>query len=71
LFDLFMAPFSQELEPPPNPGRFMLVTTSSLEPGAQSVCTQRGYPINVIDRVKLRAWINAMRTPGRGAELST
>lgn len=49
----------------------MLVTTSSLEPGAQSVCTQRGYPINVIDRVKLRAWINAMRTPGRGAELST
>jgi hypothetical protein len=22
LFDLFMAPFSQELEPPQNPGRF-------------------------------------------------
>jgi hypothetical protein len=22
LFDLFMAPSSQELEPPPNPGRF-------------------------------------------------
>ncbi|WP_146153258.1 hypothetical protein, partial [Paraburkholderia fungorum] len=22
LFDLFIAPFSQELEPPPNPGRF-------------------------------------------------
>lgn len=49
----------------------MLVTTSSLEPGAQSVCTQRGYPISVTDRVKLREWINAMRTPGRGAELST
>ncbi|TFE46999.1 hypothetical protein E2553_19375 [Paraburkholderia dipogonis] len=27
LFDLFMAPFSQELEPPPNPGRFTIALT--------------------------------------------
>src|SRR6185312_9836749 len=26
LFDLFIAPFSQELEPPPNPGRFRIAT---------------------------------------------
>ncbi|MCG5079009.1 hypothetical protein, partial [Paraburkholderia tagetis] len=27
LLDLFMAPFSQELEPPPNPGRFIQLSS--------------------------------------------
>ncbi|WP_373565290.1 TnsD family Tn7-like transposition protein [Paraburkholderia bryophila] len=31
LFDLFMAPFSQELEPPPNPGRFTAIYWAKLD----------------------------------------
>ncbi|HKK05365.1 MAG TPA: hypothetical protein VKA50_05885, partial [Gammaproteobacteria bacterium] len=32
LFDLFMAPFSQMLEPPQNPGRFILYDLIDFEP---------------------------------------
>lgn len=44
----------------------LIVTTSTLSPGAQKVCTARGYPIVQADRKTLQTWIKAMRTPTSG-----
>lgn len=44
----------------------LIVTTSSLSPGAEKVCTARGYPIRQADHETLRAWVQAMRTPSAG-----
>lgn len=44
----------------------LIVTSTSLSPGAKSVCQSRGYPIYAADRDTLKRWIQAMRTPGSG-----
>ncbi|TDX44398.1 restriction endonuclease [Orenia marismortui] len=44
----------------------LIVTTSSLLPGAENVCTARGYNIEQADRETLREWIKSMRTPYKG-----
>lgn len=41
----------------------LIVTTSSLAPGAAEVRTARGYPIEEVNRGAVRKWIEAMRTP--------
>lgn len=48
----------------------LIVTTSTLAPGAQKVCAAREYPVNKADRDVLRKWLQTMRTPGTGAFLS-
>ncbi|HHB1653404.1 MULTISPECIES: restriction endonuclease [Bacillus] len=48
----------------------LIVTTSSLSPGAEKVCTGRGYPITQANRETLRKWINVMRTPYSGVFLA-
>jgi restriction system protein len=47
-------------------GSGLIVTTSTLSPGARKVCRARGYPIQAADRETLRTWIRAMRSPGAG-----
>lgn len=47
----------------------LVVTTSSFSPGAAAVRTARGYPIQEANRENLRAWIQAMRSPGAGVFL--
>lgn len=47
-------------------GSGLIVTTSALSPGAEKVCTARGYAIGQAKRETLRKWIEAMRTPGAG-----
>lgn len=44
----------------------LIVTTSSLEPGARAMCSARGYPIKEADHQNVRKWLMAMRTPGVG-----
>lgn len=44
----------------------LIVTTSSLSPGARNTCIAREYPIEEIDNNKLKKWIHLMRTPGTG-----
>jgi restriction system protein len=48
----------------------LVVTTTSLSPGAKQVCVARGYPIQQAERRTLHEWIAAMRTPYRGAFLA-
>lgn len=48
----------------------LIVTTSTLAPGAVKVCAAREYPVRQADRLVLRKWIDTMRTPGTGAFLS-
>lgn len=48
----------------------LIVTSSTLSPGAEAVRTSRSYPVHVADRATLRGWIEQMRTPGRGVFLS-
>ncbi|MBN2266221.1 MAG: restriction endonuclease [Candidatus Aminicenantes bacterium] len=47
----------------------LIVTTSTLSPGAKKVCSVRSYPIKDVDRVSLRTWIEEMRSPGTGVFL--
>ena len=47
----------------------LIVTTTSLSPGAEKVCKARGYPIAQADRSTLRDWIEALRSPGTGVFL--
>ncbi len=49
----------------------LIVTTSCLSPGAQKVCTARGYNIEQANRDTLKKWLKQMRTPGEGFFLST
>jgi len=44
----------------------LIVTSSTLLPGADTVRRARSYPINVIDREALRRWIENLRNPGKG-----
>jgi restriction system protein len=48
----------------------LIVTTSSLSPGARKVVTSRSYAVREADRPKLEQWITAMRTPQAGAFLA-
>jgi restriction system protein len=48
----------------------LIVTTSSLSPGAETVCTARNYPITQANRDTLRKWIDVMRTPYKGVFLA-
>lgn len=47
----------------------LLVTTSSLSPGAKTVVETRGYPILEADRDAVHRWLELMRTPGVGGWL--
>jgi restriction system protein len=44
----------------------LIVTTSSLSPGAKKVSVARAYPIRFVDRETLRAWIAKMRSINTG-----
>ncbi|OAT71895.1 restriction endonuclease [Parageobacillus thermoglucosidasius] len=48
----------------------LIVTTSSLSPGAKKVCTARNYPIGEADRATLKKWLTIMRTPYTGIFMS-
>ena len=48
----------------------LIVTTSALTPGAETMRQARGYPINAIDRQKLQGWIEKLRSPGVGTFLA-
>jgi restriction system protein len=44
----------------------LLVTTSSLSPGARKVCEARSYPVKEADRKTIQRWLEEMRKPGAG-----
>ena len=44
----------------------LVVTTSSLQPGAVKTCQARGYNIAQADRSMLKRWLEKLRTPGTG-----
>lgn len=44
----------------------LIVTTSSLSPGAERDCKVRSYPIEQANRNTLKQWVNVMRTPYKG-----
>lgn len=46
----------------------LIVTTSSLAPGAEKVIVARGYPIRGIDRANVAKWTKEMARPGRGPD---
>lgn len=47
----------------------LIVTSSSLAPGAVKTCKARTYPITEANRATLRSWISAMRTPFTGVHM--
>jgi restriction system protein len=47
----------------------LIVTTTSLSPGAEKVCSVRGYPIRQANRDTIQKWIRRMRTPRQGVFL--
>lgn len=44
----------------------LIVTTTSLSPGAMKICQARAYDIEEADRKSLKEWLNKMRSPGNG-----
>ena len=48
LFDLFMAPSSQELEPPQNPGRFTSELNSPYEPARMLVTVTSFVTVKIL-----------------------
>ena len=44
----------------------LIVTTSSLSPGAKKDCIARGYNIKQVNKDILGSWLQKMRTPGAG-----
>lgn len=44
----------------------VIVTTSELSPGARTVISTRGYPIEEVNRLKLQEWLKKLRTSGTG-----
>lgn len=44
----------------------LVVTTSELSPGARTVISTRGYPIEEVNREGLTQWLQKLRTPGTG-----
>lgn len=49
----------------------LIVTSSSLSPGAERTCLARGYPITQADRQTLIKWLAAMQSPGAGVFMGT
>ena len=41
----------------------LIVTTSSLSPGTEKVCTARNYPIPQANRETLKQWVNVLKAP--------
>lgn len=44
----------------------LIVTTSSLSPGAANDCIARGYNIEQADKKIITTWLDSMKTPGTG-----
>ncbi|HBP6526468.1 TPA: restriction endonuclease [Pseudomonas aeruginosa] len=44
----------------------LIVTTSTLSPGAKATITARGYPIQAVERDAVAKWLERLRTPGTG-----
>jgi len=44
----------------------LIVTTSSIAPGAQNDCVARGYNIKQADKDVIGTWLESMKTPGAG-----
>lgn len=44
----------------------LVVTSSALAPGADTVRRARSYPIDVADRAILKNWLSQLKTPGTG-----
>jgi len=44
----------------------LIVTTSSIAPGAQNDCVARGYNIQQADKNVIGTWLESMKTPGSG-----
>ena len=44
----------------------LIVTTSSIAPGAKDDCIARGYNIKQADKNVISKWLENMRTPGSG-----
>lgn len=52
-------------------GGGLVVTSSSLAPGAERTCVARAYPIGQVERTGLRKWLRAMQSPGAGVFMGT
>jgi restriction system protein len=50
-------------------GSGLVVTTSSIAPGAKKSCNARGYKIDEANRDTLKTWVRKMRTPFTGVFL--
>ncbi|WP_372029199.1 restriction endonuclease [Pseudomonas kurunegalensis] len=44
----------------------VIVTSSTLSPGAKTTIEARGYPIRAVERDAVVKWLTALRTPGTG-----
>ncbi len=44
----------------------LIVTTSTLSPGAEATITARGYPIQAVEHDAVTRWLQRLRTPGTG-----
>lgn len=44
----------------------LIVTTSTLSPGAEATITARGYPIQAVEHDAVAKWLERLRTPGTG-----
>lgn len=44
----------------------LIVTTSTLSPGAEATITARGYPIQAVEHAAVTQWLQRLRTPGTG-----
>jgi|SRR3954469_3346036 len=49
----------------------LIVTSSSLSPGAEKTCVARSYPITQANRQTLAQWLAAMQSPGAGVFMGT
>ncbi|MCP1455248.1 restriction endonuclease [Pseudomonas kilonensis] len=49
----------------------LIVTTSSLSPGADKVRRARSYPIDCANRANVTSWLSELRTPGTGVFLGS
>ncbi|MBL0352531.1 MAG: restriction endonuclease [Candidatus Dechloromonas phosphoritropha] len=49
----------------------LVVTSSALAPGADTVRRARSYPIEVADRATLKDWLSQLKTPGTGIFLGS
>lgn len=54
-----------------NAGSGLIVTTSSLSPGAETIRLSRSYPIEVVNNGHLKNWLEQLRTPGTGIYLGS